>query len=1090
MDNKKNEDKQYIYFIEVHKKGAKMKLYIQDNDKYKFLSPLKKEAIYDINNIENCLFEVNIYSFIIFFSKVNEKKNKTIKVILEEENKNKFESKIDIQDIERDKDYFIFNFKFESSKLLILDKLCQSSFRLPDSEIFNYYANFIRNVLYENQDSKKNADLMYYARKKLIEKKNYNYYFFANILIESFKNKSLFLELFQLYKKDKFETKDIFINVGKMEEIKRDMNAITEYIEILFGYAKDEIDENILKSNIISFIFYFNYYYQKEQVNRMAEIKEINSYVFDIISKNKFEDLFLTKNAINELFKNIKNFDNLHELFYYNNNMLDLLEVIDEKKSDIIRFYLLGIVNKKNKIIKINEFIVPQKNDKLEEIFYHIKEIISFELKNNTFFIYFSENILNEYIEINENNLNNIIIIYQMANYIKENDCNSSIKNINKILNIMHNQGIYLIEDNKLSNFDILLYLENDESYTNIDNQEQFFNILQNINVTNINSDFIFKWKKINWKNMYHDKKDVFYKIIFNNIKDIKYLENIFILSENDIYSQKEFIVNLVETFERLYPTYNPDTCKKTAGDIIKLHYFCEMNNIDSSPIFNCIKDNNILKSDIFNELINKKKNKHSEIIINKLFNYSSDNSECSNLYYYLLLYIIQNSKTLKSETILYLNNNYSLSKDDFFNLIENDKLKIYKELLNNNFIEKGALAASNYLDIIKQIDNELKNGTIKFYYINNFYSENKEDILYERLLMIAKNNKSIADEYKNYLDKHMKRINNILKDDIIYNYLNTFFPDSQKNNINILKEIKQDIFDKNLIFYQTKEKDYLEIKNQFIKDATENLKYINNKAFMSIYNILKNENKNENKNLLESREFIDILTKILEENGTKNIDDNDLKKFINILINSKKDLKDLVEDITLIISEFNINTKLDATKISEDLLLLSQSDKYLSIIDAIINFINLTEGIKTYFYSVLNNIYKNLSESKNNNVIKLTRELLKGYKIDIDEKYIDILIKLKNREEETNFLFDKQYHTGFFLEKLKNINNENNNSFFGFEKTILFIDKFISNNNGKQWKDKEIISEFKNNISNNEEIYSNFENYFDQYKIFKENFL
>ena len=206
------------------------------------------------------------------------------------------------------------------------------------------------------------------------------------------------------------------------------------------------------------------------------------------------------------------------------------------------------------------------------------------------------------------------------------------------------------------------------------------------------------------------------------------------------------------------------------------------------------------------------------------------------------MLYIIKNCEGLDDTIISFLNNNYILSKDDFFNIIENNKLKVYNQLLNCNYLENERL--SEYLKTNKIINEQLKNGTIEYYYINNFYSEKKEDILYQRLLMLTKNDKSIANEYKINLEEHIKNINIIIKDNTIYNYLKIFFPESQKNVITQLEIIKKEILENNLIYYTTIEKDYLEIKNKFEKQSQEILSLINNKVFMNVFNILKKKNK------------------------------------------------------------------------------------------------------------------------------------------------------------------------------------------------------------------------------------------------------
>ena len=1108
MSSNDNEH-QFVYFIENHLETDKINLSLKCSENENCFSPLQKihQIFLKSENVEG-LFEVSFYKFEVFLSNIKEKKfSKTyIKIKLEDKDKDKFESKINVQDIEKGKDYFKFNLQFVSSKKLFgLDmNLPPLSLTIEDHENFELYINLLRNVLHKDQNSKENKDLIYYTIQALMNKKsNYTYYFFSDILIETYLCEEYCLKLFDLYKKEKFDLKDIEIYRKRIDTIKVEIMKIIEIITTIFSYAKGN-NKDIIKTNIVSFLFYFNYYYQIEQINNMVLNKEIRPYIYDILTKNKFDKLKLNKNSINLLIKTTNNFENANNIFSYNNNFLDLLEIINENNKTI-QYLCINIsnFNKKNKILKIKDFIKPQIDDDLNKIFTEIKKLIEYEKEEQLFFILFNDIIFNNYLELfsAEENFNKIIILYKISKYINENDNISKLQNTDKILNYIHNKGLDFIDKKKLTNDDLLDYLENDDYFTNTKStnneyEDQFYKVLQNIDLKTINNCFIDKWKKINWIRMHNNKKDTFYQRVCGSLKDIQYFGNLMNLLEGEKGYDEICLKNMLNTYKSLYSTYNAETCPNLDEQTSNLIYSCENKNIDSvSLIQNYILKIDDLAKKTFKNLISKENNKYSKNVTDIIIDYYNKNtkyfekSDCSPL-----LYIINNSINLDYEIIKYLDN-YSISKDDYFNLIENDNLKIYKALLDNNFLKENKLNDSMYyISVISynyKLNQELKKGEIEYYYINNFYSVNKKDIFYERLLLISSNNKEIADINKKNIEENIKKIDDIMNDlNIIYNYLKSFYPKTQKDNIQKISKIKKDILDNNLLYYTKIETEYINIKKNFGKESYENSKFDKNKLFMKIYNEFKNINDDkEENNLIQTLNYIKMMKIIIEENTlqTNKINFNELQKIITLL---KKEEKDIINDINLTISTYNFKKKVDIKKISEDLFLMTMKNKYILIIDAITNFIDLTSANKTFYYNVLKSLNNNLKSSNNINIIKFSETILNKYKIDLNEKYIDLLIKLDNKKEEEKFLFNKKNHTEYFFKKIKNVNKDMNNSFISIENCILFFKKFVNFNNEDKRKDCEIIFELKDSVNKKNEIYSDLENYFNKYRIFKDNFL
>ena len=175
------------------------------------------------------------------------------------------------------------------------------------------------------------------------------------------------------------------------------------------------------------------------------------------------------------------------------------------------------------------------------------------EFKKNIFIFKISSSTLNKYLEIySESNLKELIILYNISIYLKRNDQLSEITNLNKISNILHNKGLYFLEQHKLNNYEILLYLENDDYYINSSNQKVFFNVLNNFDMNNINSDFLVKWRKVEWDKRYKNNKLLFYENISNTIDDMKNFGNLFELFDIN-ENQKDYDIESLETMQKTY---------------------------------------------------------------------------------------------------------------------------------------------------------------------------------------------------------------------------------------------------------------------------------------------------------------------------------------------------------------------------------------------------------------------------------------------------------------------------------------------------------------------------------------------------------
>ena len=117
---KEDENFNYVYFIENHGIDTPIilkfgKNYIEFND----LKPVKEQKFYEPNT--HLEFLVSIYRFKIFNLKLNSEKKYEVEIKLIEKGDKEtvFFSKLNISNFDKDKDIFLYDFKFEENKSLV-----------------------------------------------------------------------------------------------------------------------------------------------------------------------------------------------------------------------------------------------------------------------------------------------------------------------------------------------------------------------------------------------------------------------------------------------------------------------------------------------------------------------------------------------------------------------------------------------------------------------------------------------------------------------------------------------------------------------------------------------------------------------------------------------------------------------------------------------------------------------------------------------------------------------------------------------------------------------------------------------------------
>ena len=225
----------------------------------------------------------------------------------------------------------------------------------------------------------------------------------------------------------------------------------------------------------------------------------------------------------------------------------------------------------------------------------------------------------------------------------------------------------------------------------------------------------------------------------------------------------------------------------------------------------------------------------------------------------------------------------------------------------------------------------------------------------------------------------------------------------------------------------------------------------------------------------------------IIEENSINSSKIN-IKDLQDIILSSKKEKNDIKDDITLMISSYKIQNKVNVDTISEDLFYLTKKEKYITLIEALIKFIDLTEGNKTFLYSVLKIIITKLRKLYNIEIIRFTEDVLKNYNINENGKFVAILIELLNKKEEAKFLFDTKYS----LSTIENIDKskDEENTITDIKNCLLVFNKFMDSIHEKAMNDFDIISNFRIFVKKNKVLHSLLSKYYKKFNNFKNIYL
>jgi len=943
-----SEENHYIYFIESHIKDEKVYLESKTTK-----SPLKLIKKIEKENNEKENFLISIYRFKIEYLSTT--------IELSDKKDNKFESSINISSKERDN--FIFNFKFDKMKKIFKSNNPPVSIYLTRREQFDLYYEILKTNFTDNTKYQEKFYIIQSIIALLIDYDNeLEFSIYLSIIKEtiSFSLVKYFLANFELSK-----VKGIgFLEEKELKEISEMLNIIEfTYEEILEITDAEKEEEYIIK--IFTIILYFNYIYNVQRIPELLNIEKINQYFYKGLIK--YHNLFylnLEKEHILNLINLSKNFDELSKSLWYCNDVYYIIEIVLENFSKFIELH-----QDSSQKIEITKICKPKKNDNIKKIIESYLTLYTLQKDNdNNFFLEFNTSLIDKYINFGLK-FDDLISIKKMLNHIE--------KNNEDINSLFHKNGLVLIINGKLKNMEILNFIRSDNFYDSDDyssRKKRSLFIINGLDINYFDEQFYLGWKKIKWKEIFEKNYNDFINKVLELVNDMKYFNILFKLldeSENSFEYEFDFksLDGMIIKFIEIMRVNKPKDFTNYINDLVLLIVYSDrkvkMNYFLSR--LRGILDINIVFKIYINILINYNDIICSETknIIIGFFTYNIDKIN-PNIALNLLLHCPQ-----LSENIFKIINKFIIQKKDIFQIKESESLTLLKGLIDENYMEKDEYKNSEYfihsLSLLNEIKTNFEKGEISYNDIHSFYSTNiqkNENILISRLNIVFLNKKEEVEKIMDIIDKTYYEIKFILNDlQLILNDFKEFFPNKESANINLLKEIIQNIKNCKLNSYkEIYSEKYNTFINSYKNEAEERSLKKNSLFFKIIINNKKKLYEDDNDSCInETIKSFDSLKYIFDKENIYLINNEILKVCLNEIKGIKRE--DIYKEIDILEKVF----KKEINNITYN------KDEIINIFIYLINNLVLNDALK-YSFNSPNTIYENIidkinKEEKNKNI-------------------------------------------------------------------------------------------------------------------------
>ena len=1097
-EKKRNRDFLYAYFIENHIINVNPSLSLENNsNEVNSLEEIPQPNYKSDKGIE---FKCSFYRFKL---EIKQKKKLDVIINLKNDKGEIFSKKITIQDPTRDN--YIYDLIFEPKE----NSEPPTTFNFSHEQQFEMYVNYLRKQNIKQQNIE-NTDLILSTQTLLMGKgKTYKFSFYLMIFLECFAT-SLIQSHLAAFKAEKIE--DIGeIKASKLKSAKNIIGAFEKKPEKVLDNIKDIKNKETNGIRLFTVIIYFYYNFAHDKLTNLFSNKDenIQNYIIkSLIERRKdiFNKFKLTKEEIHNLINHINDIDQIEIILSYNvTNLLELLSII----SDEFNIFC----DKKKKPVNFEQIIKINENDNFKENYKEYIELVKRQKESNT--------LLKKYATFCEGkSVENLKYIQNLVKFIKDKvDNKFEIKELNEII---HETGLKLSKENSLKNNDILEFIKNDAYYNSKEYNKKIYRSLDILNDLDINSfddQFYSNWKTIDWYYTFDEQYFDFIKRVSDLIKDMKdfdILFKLFDISKNkNQQDYHQYSLNIMQLkFCELLNNYDPQKCPNFKDNLILLIFFSDqkrenIENFLTEKLQKNLSVNSV--NDIYITLLSTYKDLISSNTKNIITNFFSKNE--SNKNPETLLYLIINCPEL-TENMLQNIDEYIAKREDFLEPQENEKMKLFKGLLNQKIIEKPEFQDTYYVQkvitTIKKLQSQITNGEILYRDISKFYSnemndkEKQKDILFQKLVIISLNNQEEAKKLFDTIDKYYSKINSILNDSkIVLEDFSIYFKKNQKDNIQTLKSFREEIQNGNLNYQEKNENKSKEIEKLIKNNKNDaiNRKFLSKSIFFSkIFENNKKMIKDEDICLNETLKNFNELSILFEKNGIQKLNENILKICLDT-INGKNE-KEFSNNINILKKIFEKTKNIKVTnekEVIDCLIILSKRDDVYNVTKSILLFIDKLNLKKGSLWNEGNNIISSLENSKKIENIKDSIDKLNNFNINIDilynngnnnenlkeKKYLEILLKLKDQPDSITFLLKtKTEECRNFQELAGDVDNGllNANDILDLEKCVEFLKELGNEDTFKNKNDIDVINSFREKVKTYNNIESLFTNYVNNY--------
>ena len=879
---------------------------------------------------------------------------------------------------------------------------------------------------------------------------------------------------------DAFNEKEI---VKKYNYIKEEFSSHIQLIsEIIFYDNIDKIGSDCLKKLMIILLFYEKLKDNIEDVvKKSLEKPKLKDFIFDIMldySELFGEDIKFVNVGIN-VYKEFVDYSISKGLYskslkYLSNNITQL---------NLLFSNIDKIFNTRQKIVyeKLNDY---KGADKI------IKDLIEYQEKKKSQFIYFPTTFWKNYYSYYKNNENdyikNILELYKLLLlYISlGEDIEYKYELAEKIHKYIENK----IKDIKVAKEQINLLFNYDPYYL----YHEFKNsrepkIFKNIDICDFKTDEEIKYfQKYDLENIYGDFFKDYLEIIIEKSHDLEKLNmilNLTIIKEQD--NKNRYITLLLNKYKNINELELNEECEKSF-----INFFDKVIEYTPKKKIEVINECLIAFRNNYNiylKVIEKYKN-DLEILkqISKSSNKNLENIES-------LIELIKNIKE-EDQKKEYFNNlkERIITYDEFLKKEESDNLKLLAQLMKNNLIPESIYLDKNK-DILNTIYDKLSTyDEKKSIYLNTILNEKEETKkIYENrfeLIKLAKEDKFIPKiELKKIIDKY-KRVKDLIEKAYNISYqLSFYYKEKLKNDIDKINSIYKDYLNKDIILNKwiSKEKDIFEFIKKFEKkaDLIKSLKEII--LFRIIYEEFSEGDEivkfdNSKKSFDECKIIFTDINK-----GNHNI----LNKWQNYF---KKE-KGINDELKKLKEYYKINDTENTDKIAKNIMIFTKKNIYYEDIKYLLNFLKLFEVEATELSNILNE--KKLEFEGNDHIIDFTKlekinEYLECKEIYIndgkdDSDLIKLVRLLNDKQNQINFIKSKDVDSAAALIYRLNPTADS----LRFEDILQYQNcvSFI-NNIGTKIKDYELLTKIKEKLKKDkvDVILFSFQSYFINYESIK----